>query len=109
MVNTIKIYFDMTIQFKKWLCELNFSAYENGNPALTLTERSGNELIAVCTVNLPSLKEDELAIKDYSENESMYKTLLEYKIIKAAHRFLSSGYIKNIPVCYFNWEVGSYD
>lgn len=98
----------MTIQFKKWLCELNFLAYENDNPSLTLTDRNG-ELIARCTINLPDLKDGEMAIKDYSENTYMYKTLLEYKIITPAHRFTSSGFIEKIPVVYLNMEAGTYD
>lgn len=99
----------MAIQFKSWLCDLNFCEYEDGNLAITLTDRSGGELVAKCTINLPDLQEGEFAIKDYSENLSMYKTLLDYRIIKEAHRFTKSGFIDNIPVCYLNWEAGAYD
>lgn len=100
----------MTIQFKKWICELHFESYaNNGNPALRLTDRHNGELIATCTINLPDLLEDEMAIKDYSENLSMYKTLLDYKIIKPAHRFTCSGFIENIPVVYLNLDPVTYD
>lgn len=99
----------MELQFKRWICDLHFETYNTGNIALRLTEKSGGEPIATCTINLPDLNEEELAIKDYSENLSMYKTLLDYKIITPSHRFTSSGYIQNIPVCYLNWEAGSYD
>lgn len=99
----------MEIMFKKWKCDLHFEGYKTGNTALRLTDVSGGETIAVCTINLPDLQEDEIAIKDYSENLTMYQTLLDYKIITTAHRFTESGYIKNIPVCRLNWEGGGYD
>jgi hypothetical protein len=99
----------MEIQFKRWVCDLNFESYVNGNRAFTLTNPKNGERIAVCTINLNSLTEDELAIKDYSENQGMYQTLLDYKIIEPAHRFEDSGYIKNIPICYLNWKPETYD
>lgn len=99
----------MEIQFKKWKCDLHFEAYKDGNTALRLTDRSGGETIAKCTVNLEGLKDDELAIKDYSENMGMYQTLLDYKIIKPAHRWHRQMYGIMTPICFLNWEAGTYD
>jgi len=99
----------MEIQFKKWICDLKFASYFNENIAIKLLDTETGEPIAICTINLPELRTDELAIKDYSENNGMYQTLLDYKIIKPAHRFTKSGFIDNIPVCYLNMEAGSYD
>lgn len=92
-----------TLQFKKWLCKPEMAKYQGGNPAMRLIGVDLPEydhLVAVASVNLPGLAIDEIAIKDYSENEGMYKTLLDAGLILPAHRFQDSGYIENIPICY---------
>lgn len=53
---------------------------------------------ATCTVNMEGLEPDEVAIKDYSENEGMLSFLVEEGIVNPPHRSLPSGFV-NIPVC----------
>ena len=53
---------------------------------------------AKCTVNIPGLEKDEVAIKDYSENEGMLDFLLSNSIVEKPHRYEHSGYVR-IPVC----------
>lgn len=90
------------IKFKQWDCRMEIMAYMDGNPALRLIDihKDWDNLIAVASVNLPGLKITEIAIKDYSENEGMYQTLLDANVITPAHRFAQSGWIDKIPVCF---------
>lgn len=94
----------MEVQFKQWLCTIDKLQYHNGRIALKLmgTGKEYGEPIAVATVNLidDDTQPDEVVIKDYSENEGMYQTLLDADIITPAHRFTQSGWIESIPICY---------
>lgn len=98
----------MEIQFKIWRCDLHFETYENDYRALRLTDVRSGKTISHCTIYLPELLEDELAIRDYSENKGIYKILLDYRIIIKAHRFIIIDGNK-VPICYLNWEGGAYD
>lgn len=92
-----------TVKFKQWNCTIEKKTYIDGNPALMLI---GIDLpvydnkVAVATTNLEGLNLNEVAIKDYSENEGMYRTLLDAGIIQPAHKYQDSGWVKNIPICY---------
>jgi hypothetical protein len=86
-----------TIKFKDWTCTLEYGVYENGRTAITLigTGEERGEPIAVATVNIPEekLEDDEILIKNYSENEGMYEALLKAEIIgdfisHRKHRFV---------------------
>lgn len=98
----------MNIQFKQWNSKLETTMYHDGNIALRLI---GNDLpiydnlVATASVNLPGLLKDEIAIKDWSENEGMYEVLLKSEAITPAHRYETSGYIESIPVCYLRKKV----
>jgi hypothetical protein len=98
MINTniILIY---NSKYATYRCYLEFLTYATGNKALRLIDSTDGSPVATCTVNLPDLKSDEIAIKDYSENQGMLDFLLENNIITSPHRYLESGYITNIPVC----------
>ena len=54
--------------------------------------------VAVATLNVNGLELDEVAIKNYSENEGVYDALLEAGVIFPKHRELSTGYV-TVPVC----------
>lgn len=91
----------MKIRFRQWDCDLVKLQYWTGNIALRLFEAEAPfEPIATCTVYIEGLAPDEIAIKDYSENEGMYDFLLGSDIITPAHRYGSSGWIETIPICY---------
>lgn len=98
----------MEIKFKQWECTLQTGMYQGGNLAIKLIGVDlpiYDNLVAVATTNLPGLSLHEVAIKDWSENEGMYETLLKAEIIQPAHRFMQSGWIKKIPVCYLKAEL----
>jgi hypothetical protein len=75
----------MKMQFKEWNCDVSFSYYQNNNrTAIILTDHNTHEPIAVATVNIPEapLEDDQVIIKDYSENEGMKDALILAGIIK---------------------------
>lgn len=91
------------VQFKDWDCKLVKSKYYNGRTALELVawqDDEANEVfegepIATCTVNMPNieLKENEVIIKDYSENEGLLATLLDHNVIKLTERVVDTGWV----------------
>lgn len=92
-----------TVKFKQWNCKPVKAFYGNGRIAIQLIDAEDGEPIATATINIPDedIKDDEVIIKDYSENEGMLNALLEADIIEPAHRVTSSGYVFNIPICKF--------
>jgi len=90
----------MEVQFREWKCKLVFRQYFNKRTAIELIEIGTNEPIAVATVNLPDidLKQDEVAIKNYSENEGMLNVLITTGIVSTPIDLVHSGYVE-IPIC----------
>jgi len=91
----------MTIKFKNWNCYIDFNKYaSNGNNAIVLTDIVTHELITVATINLPGirLKDDEVIIKNYSENEGILKTLVDAKIISEPINMVQHGFVTS-PIC----------
>jgi len=96
------------VKFKQWECTVTKAMYQSGNIALRLIGKDlpvYDNLVATGTVNLPGLADNEIAIKDWSENEGMYIALLGADIITTAHRYEKSGWIEAIPVCYLKDEI----
>lgn len=71
------------IIFKRWKCHAIYGKYGNGRTAIELIGAGSGEPIAVATVNLPQqpLKQTEVFIKEYSENEGMTQALFDADII----------------------------
>ncbi len=90
----------MKIKFKKWKCFIEKGFYSNDRVALTLIEIKSGEDVLVATVNLVNevLTDKEIAIKDNSENEGIYKVLLEAGIISEVKRYAQSGFCQ-YPIC----------
>lgn len=57
--------------------------YSNNRKAIRLIDGDSGEPIATATVNLPAveLAENEVVVKDYSENQGMYVALLDAGIV----------------------------
>ena len=90
----------MNVLFKSWNCTAIGTYYGNHRKAIKLVDAKTDEMIAVATVNLPdhSIPEDCVFIKNYSENETMVKSMMEAGIIKPFNLgFVQSGYVK-IPL-----------
>ena len=87
-----------TLKFNDWNCVLNTAGYINGGTALLLNDADNGEPVARATVWVPGLSDDEVAIKDYSENSGMLTALVDADIVTLPHRFVESGFV-TIPVC----------
>lgn len=87
----------MKVKYKKWNCIVRWSMYhENNNIAIQLIDEKTKELISVATTNT-GFKDDfpEVQIKDYSENEGMWKALVNAGVIEdKVIRTIASGYVK---------------
>jgi hypothetical protein len=76
----------MNVKFKQWDCVAVPGKYSNGRKAIQLLDAEDYEVVAVATVNMVSvpddqMDDDEVFIKDYSENSGMYESLVEAGII----------------------------
>ena len=92
------------INFKNWKCFISLGYYNAGSRLaiqLLSDEEDADkgvfygEPIAVATVNIPELqlKENEICIKNYSENEGMIDTLQKAGLITEVKREVSTGFV----------------
>jgi hypothetical protein len=87
-----------TISFKDDIVSLSIEQYVLDNsPAIHLIDEDGCPYM-MASVHVPGLKQDEVAIKDYAENEGILDALIQAGIVSKPHRQVSSGYV-TIPVC----------
>lgn len=79
---------------------LSFGKYSNGQTRIQLIDKEDGLPYATATVAIEDglIKEGEVAIKDYSENEGVLDSLIEAGIVDHPHAFIQSSYVK-IPVC----------
>jgi hypothetical protein len=93
----------MKVKFKKWDCVVRVSKYrQNDRTALILEDEHDGEPIATATLNINEvpLEEDEVIIKDYSENAGIYEALHNAKIIDRYSRIINTGFVEAY-VCKF--------
>lgn len=82
---------------QKVKCVLTKYVEPQNNALLLLTDE--DEDFAVCSVNLDFLlKENQVFIKNYSENTGMLNFLIENNIVTEPIRFIKSGFV-SVPVC----------
>lgn len=89
------------LRFREWDCYLKFNTYiHDSSTHMMLLDKHTNYPIATVTVCIDGsdLLEDEVAIKDYSENEGMLNCLIKNNVVSEPVRHVDSGYVK-IPVC----------
>ena len=100
----------MNVKFKHWNCEIRVFHYNNGRTALQLVDAETSEPIATATVNVPDayLAENEVLIKDYSENKGMLKVLVDAGIVTDTGERVKSGFV-SIPICIYNDAEGEDD
>ena len=92
------------VKFKEWDCDIIYGQYQNERMAIQLFETDSNNSapIARATVNLPDdpMAKNEIAIKDYAENEGMLAALIEAGIVTKPVRMIASGHVI-IPICHY--------
>lgn len=93
----------MNIKFKEWDCQLEFGYYQNGRPAIELIDTEDGQPIATATVNIPDypLLDNEMFIKDYSENEGMLEALVKAEIVVDTGKRITQGFV-TIPIVTLN-------
>ena len=64
-------------------------------------EENGWEPWATATVQIGGLNENEVAIKNYSENEGILEALVDLGVIDPPHRRVASGFVM-IDICRMN-------
>lgn len=78
-------------------CEVLFHKYEEGGGhRIDLIDLEDGIPVATATVNVPgiNLLDDEVVIKDYSENEGVYDALVKQGIIKKTNKSIQlSDYV----------------
>lgn len=72
--------------------------YVSGNICLNLIDARDHYPYMCATVNVDGLQENEVAIKNYSENEGILDVLVDEGIVKPPHRHIKSGFVI-IPIC----------
>ena len=84
------------VNFGGWPCWIKWQQYSNGRIAIQLMCEEGP--MAIATVNIPevSLKDNEVIIKDYSENQGVLAALIKARVIKKTRREVPIG----------NWSLG---
>jgi len=75
--------------------ELIPARYSNNRLAITLYDPLTGERWAVATVNIPDavLKEDEIILKDWSENEGMVNFFIENELVVNTGRLMPTGHV----------------
>ena len=80
------------LKFQGTLCVLEYGAYANERLSLKLVEHMTGEPVAVCTINVDTrLKDDQVIIKNYSENYGMYELLKDRGIISTVRKTIPVG------------------
>jgi hypothetical protein len=79
---------------------LVFGQYRNGQRAIEMIDEADGAPYAVATVALvdEQLSADEVAIKNWSENQGVLESLIENEIVSAPIRYVSSGFVQ-VPIC----------
>lgn len=89
------------VEFNRWKCRVYKVSYAtNGRTALQLLDIADGSRIATATVNIPEveLDDDEVIIKDYSENKGILEALIQAEIIEKPIRELKLGFV-TVYVC----------
>ena len=82
--------------------EIKMSKYVNGQNRMDFIDKEDGFPVLVASVAIEeSLTPDQIAIKDYSENEGVLKFLTEKEIISSPLKYFNSGFVR-IPICQIN-------
>ena len=86
-------------------CLVSIEEYHDGSVALQLfCKNAPHEPMATATVWVPGLNRNEIAIKDYSENEGMLQALIKANIVTIPHHRRLEGFT-SVPICYLTETV----
>jgi hypothetical protein len=83
---------------KEYQVTVSKAEYRNGGTAIQLNDAEDGFPFATATTWIEGLAENEVAVKDYSENVGMLDFLVKNGIVQEPHRYVNSGFV-NIPIC----------
>jgi len=86
------------MKFREWDCRVRPHRYLNGRLCLRLVEEFTEDPIATATVNMDHIDvaENQILVKDWSENEGMFDALVREGIVKAEHTRIECGFVEAI-------------
>lgn len=86
-------------------CLVSIERYDNGSVAIQLfCKEAPHEPMATATVYMSVLNRNEIAIKDYSENEGILEALIKANIVTIPHDRRLAGFT-SVPICYLTETV----
>jgi len=95
----------MKIKFKQWECNIIATHYapkgeSEKRKAILLVDIKDSYDVAVATINMPDhpCEENQVYIKDYSENEGMLQTLIDNNIVLPHPINILGGEFINVPL-----------
>lgn len=73
---------------------IQLGKYKNGQTSMQLLDAEDGTPVATASIAMPelSLDENEIVVKDYSENEGMLDFLLENSIVEMCSEYVETGY-----------------
>ena len=93
------------MRYKDWDCNVQVTRYVNGQAALVLIDREDGELIAkASTIVSIELKEDETAIKVWTENEGMLEALVSAGVVEDTGARVECGWSEAPIVKILNFD-----
>ena len=90
---------------KSTVVSIKLGKYANNRISINLIDVSDNQPYAVATTNLPDvlLLDNEVLVKDYSENEGVLEFLTTNNIVVPTDRWVTCGFV-DVQVCTLNPE-----
>lgn len=88
---------------QQYTLQIELGKYATGNTRMQLIDCADGFPFATASVDHPSLAENEIAVKNWSENEGVLEFLLDNNIVEQPHRLISSGFV-TIYVCMLKLE-----
>lgn len=90
---------------KSTVVSIKLGKYANNRTSINLIDVSDNQPYAVATTNLPDvlLLDNEVLVKDYSENEGVLEFLTTNNIVVPTNNWVTSGFV-DLQVCILNPE-----
>lgn len=82
------------MNYKGFDVQIEIKQYKNGGDAIYLIDKNDHSPVAVATSWIEGLQPGELAIKDYSENEGMYRWLVDNNVVTPSVKMLYG-----FPIC----------
>lgn len=85
------------LNFNGYDCNLVFGQYGNGQTAIQLIDTSDGGIVAVASVSIdtnPKIKDDQVIIKNWSENEGVLDMLIDSGIISSPIDTIPTGFVE---------------